>query len=60
MTSSGKNWRLIGASMTLCRLLKDGGWSGGREGEGWVGDALASVVDGSGSIRFLPWYSGIF
>jgi hypothetical protein len=38
------------------QIVKGWGCSGEwREGEEWMGDALAAVVEGSGNIDFLPW-----
>jgi hypothetical protein len=38
------------------QIVKGWGCSGEwREGEEWMGDALAAVVKGSGGIDFLPW-----
>ncbi|KAI0062295.1 hypothetical protein BV25DRAFT_1804045 [Artomyces pyxidatus] len=48
------NERIEEAVQTVRRWGWDGEW---REGEEWMGDALAAFVRGSGDIDFLPWQS---
>ncbi|THH16508.1 hypothetical protein EW146_g4140 [Bondarzewia mesenterica] len=40
------------------QVVKSWGWAGKwREGEEWMGDAFAAVVEGTGEIEALPWAS---